>query len=300
MTSPKANLPASVRQRLLNRARENNLPFQELAQRYAIERFLSRLAQSPHADRFILKGAQMLLVWDSQSSRPTMDIDFLGRTTNTPDHIRTLFQEICALQPPIPDGIQFHPQTVTTLTIKEDADYEGVRATFQASLDTVKLRLQIDIGFNDIITPGPELVQYPGLLDFPAPTLRAYNRETLIAEKVEAMVKLGLLNSRMKDFHDIWTLSRSFPFTSRGLHQALAATFRQRQTEFPQLPSILTAAPADLADKQKQWLSFRRKSRLTQSPETFQTLTADLVTFLQPAMDPNSSPRTWAPPGPWA
>lgn len=299
MNSPKTNLPASVRQRLLNRAREKKLPFQELAQRYAIERFLSRLAQSAHADRFILKGAQMLLVWDSETSRPTMDIDFLGCTANAPEHIRNLFQEICAIQPSIPDGLLFHPQTVTTLLIKEDADYEGVRATFQASLDTVRLRIQIDIGFNDIITPGPEHIQFPALLDFPAPTLRAYNRETLIAEKVEAMVKLGLLNSRMKDFHDIWTLSRAFPFTRNELGQAIAATFRHRGTELPSLPSILTATPADLADKQKQWIAFRRKSRLTQGPEAFHTLAADLADFLTPVMAPNHPAHIWTPPGPW-
>ncbi len=210
-----------------------------------------------------------------------------------------LFQEICALLPSIPDGLLFLPQTVKAIAIKEDADYEGVRATFQATLDTVRLHLQIDIGFNDIITPGPEHIQFPAILDFPAPTLRAYNRETLIAEKVEAMVKLGLLNTRMKDFHDIWTLSRAFPFSRHQLHQAIAATFLHRRTDLPPLPSILAAAPPDLADKQKQWTAFRRKSRLSQSPETFQTLQTDLTDFLAPAMAPQHPTHTWTPPGPW-
>lgn len=299
MTSPKTNLSVSVRQRLLNRARKSNLPFQELAQRYAIERFLYRLAQSPHAARFILKGAQMLLIWDGEASRPTLDIDLLGRTANTPENISALFREICAIQPGIPDGIHFNPQTVNAVPIKEDADYEGVRATFQATLDTVRLHLQIDIGFNDIITPSPSTVQFPVLLDFPAPTLQAYNRETLIAEKVEAMVKLGLPNSRMKDFHDIWTLSRAFSFNRHELHQAIAATFLHRGTDLPPLPSILTAAPSDLAAKQKQWIAFCRKSRVSQSPETFQTLAASLADFLAPAMTPEHPAQNWTPPGPW-
>ena len=230
MTEPKANLPASIRQRLKNISRKQSTPFQEILQRYAIERFLFRLSQSDYAGRFVLKGAQMLIVWGSPRTRPTMDIDFLGYTENDLTNLESVMRNVCDAPCPEPDGIAFAPTTVKAIRIKEDADYEGVRVTFTAHLDSARIPMQIDVGFNDIVTPAPQSVAYPSLLGMPEPRLRGYNRDTLVAEKVEAMLELGEINSRMKDFFDIWALSSSFPFTLRTLASAIDATCRRRGT----------------------------------------------------------------------
>ena len=196
---PLKNVAASVHQRLLNLARQSGRPFNELAQYYALERWLYRLAQSDYRNQFVLKGALMLLVWKMPVTRPTRDIDLLGRVSNDLSSVREVIATTCQV-PTEDDGMFFDSETVTTQRIAEDADYEGVRATFRAALSNTRLPMQIDIGFIDIITPEPAAILYPAILGHPSPELHAYNRETVIAEKFEAMVKLGELNSRMKDF----------------------------------------------------------------------------------------------------
>ena len=196
------DLGASVRQRLLNQSRAQNRPFQELLQYFAMERFLYRLAKSPHADRFILKGALLLTAWRAPASRPTMDIDLAGRTNNQLDHIQEVVSAVCGVAVN-PDGIEFNRDSIEVSRIKEDADYEGVRVLFHATLARARIPMQLDIGFGDVITPGPTEVEYPTMLDFPAPVLRAYPKETVVAEKLEALTALGLLNSRMKDYYDL-------------------------------------------------------------------------------------------------
>ena len=300
MSHVKPNLPASVRQRLKNRADCLQLPFQELAQRYAIERFLARLDASVYANRFVLKGAQLLRVWGGPASRPTMDIDFLGRIDNDPGAMCDLFQEVCRIPPPVADGMEFDPETVRAIRIKEDADYHGVRVSFLAKLDTIRLPMQIDIGFNDIITPDEEIINFPTLLDMPPPRLSAYNRETLIAEKVEAMVKLGVLNSRMKDFYDIWALSHTFHFEANQLGAAIQATFHHRDTAIPtDLPVLLRPSETDLVQKQVQWAAFCRKSRVPNAPTSFKELAAQLTVFLKPILRRDTFATSWSPPGPW-
>jgi hypothetical protein len=191
------DLGASVRQRLLNQSRRDGRPFQELLQYFAMERFLYRLAQSRFVDRFILKGALLLTAWRAPISRPTMDIDLAGRTNNDLDHIRSFIVELCGIETP-PDGITFEKNSVEAGRIAEDADYEGVRVRFRATVAKARVPMQIDIGFGDVIVPEPIEVSYPTLLDFPAPVLKAYSKETVIAEKLEALTTLSLLNSRMK------------------------------------------------------------------------------------------------------
>jgi predicted nucleotidyltransferase component of viral defense system len=223
------NTAASVRQRLLNRARSDQRPFNELLQYYAIERFLYRLSRSEHADRFILKGALMLQAWRSPELRPTMDIDFLGKTSNEEVSIAEKIRDILftAVES---DGLDFDPATIQTERITEDADYEGIRVLFRGVLDSARVNMQIDIGFGDVVYPGPEESDLPTLLDNPAPRLLCYSRESVIAEKFEAMVKLGELNSRMKDFYDIWLLSRQFNFAGNSLAEAIRLTFERRGT----------------------------------------------------------------------
>ena len=224
------NISASVRQRLLNRSKADNRSFNELLQYYAMERFLYRLSLSCHSQDYILKGALMLRAWNAPEFRPTMDIDMLGRTWNQEKNIISQIRNILAVTVD-PDGLSFDPESILAEKITEDADYEGVRVRFRGFLGTARITIQMDIGFGDIVYPEPERAELPCMLDFPAPSLLCYSRESAIAEKFEAMIKLGHLNSRMKDFYDIWLLSRQFQFELSNLAEAVKLTFRQRRTE---------------------------------------------------------------------
>lgn len=249
------NVAASVRQRLLNLSRAQGRPFQEVLQFYVMERFLYRLSRSAHADRFVLKGALMLQVWEAPQSRPTMDIDMLGRTGNDPDALVQSFRSVLEAES-LDDGLTFDLDSLRAEPITEEADYQGVRVRAFAELSGARVRLQIDIGFGDPVVPAPARLPYPVLLDFPAPELLCYSRESTIAEKFQAMVALGALNSRMKDFYDIWLLSRQFDFDLSTLAQAIAATFRRRDTPLPARP-VFTESFA--AEKQEQWRAFLRR-----------------------------------------
>ena len=190
-----------------------------MAQHYALERWLYRLSCSAYADRLVLKGALLLRTWGIPAVRPTRDIDLLARASNDLDAIRQMVADICEAEVEA-DGMSYDPTAVATAGISEDADYRGVRATFSGELGTARYPMQIDLGFSDVVTPPPVEIEYPTLLDLPAPHLQTYNRETAIAEKFEAMVKLGELNSRMKDFYDIWALSSTGTFAGKALAAA--------------------------------------------------------------------------------
>ena len=218
------DLGASVRQRLLNQARRQRRPFQELLQYFAMERFLYRLAKSPLADRFILKGALLLTAWRAPVARPTMDIDLAGKTSNELEHIRSLVGEVCAFATE-PDGIEFVAGSIEVQRIKEDAEYEGVRVRFNATLAKARIPMQIDIGFGDVIVPRPIRIEYPAMLEFPPPVLMAYPKETVVAEKLEALTMLGFLNSRIKDYYDIALLAQLYPFDGDLLTEAIRSTF---------------------------------------------------------------------------
>jgi hypothetical protein len=222
---PIKDVAASIRQRLLNNAQTTGRPFQEVLQYFAMERFLYRLAQSSHADKFVLKGALMFTAWGAPFSRPTKDIDLLARLGNNVDAILAVVRDICRL-PVEPDGLAFDAESLQGKIIKEDADYEGIRVTFLARLQNATVHMQLDLGFGDVLTPAAALAEYPTLLDLPPPKLWGYSRETLVAEKFEAMVKLGQLNSRMKDFFDIWLLSRQFNFDGGMLARPLPTPSR--------------------------------------------------------------------------
>ncbi len=204
---PVVDTVASVRQRLLNIARDNSRPFSEVLQYFAMERFLYRLGKSGHGRNFILKDALMLVAWEAPLARSTKDIDLLGRMNNTIEDVVDAIKAACSLEV-IPDGLLFDVKSVVGQRIAEEADYEGVRVRFRGNLGNARITMQVDVGFGDVIVPRPAEVDYPTLLDLPAPRLLGYSRESAIAEKFEAMVKLGTLNSRMEDFFDIWLLSR--------------------------------------------------------------------------------------------
>lgn len=296
------NIAGSVHQLLLNKAKESFRPFNEILQYFAIERFIYRLSKSPHADQFILKGALMFFAWCGPASRPTMDIDLLGKIDNRLDTIIAAMKDAC-LTDVEPDGMSFNADTVDAVRITEDAEYEGVRVRVRGSLGKARVSIQIDIGFGDVIVPNADSVSYPAILGFPAPELKGYTMESTISEKLQAMVKLGVLNSRMKDFYDIWFLSRTFDFKGELLGEAIEKTFERRST-----PVNLEAALFDPSfgmdrDKDVQWRGFVRKARLTGAPERFEEIVAAVKLFLEPLVtsiaERKAFNRIWTAPGPW-
>jgi hypothetical protein len=303
MTNPdRRNIAASVHQRLLSKSKESSRPFNELFQFYAIERFLYRLSRSSYAEKFILKGALMLMVWDVQAFRSTMDIDMLGKMNNSVDDIITMVRDVC-LQKVAPDGIVFDPDSIRGRIITEDADYEGVRIHFRGSLDNARITIQLDVGFGDVVIPTPKLMAYPTILDLPAPKIRCYSRESTIAEKFEAMVRLGIMNSRMKDFWDIRLLSRLFDFDGKTLAAAIAETFTARHTVIPSNPVSFTDAFIQDSTKEAQWKAFLRKNRMTDAADTFKNAVRAIALFLKPIVDSlvndRPVPATWKAMGPW-
>ena len=274
-------MAASVRSRLLQISKAEGLAFNQMMQRYAMERFLYRLSVSDYADAFYLKGALLFWVWNLPDRRTTMDIDLLGFTDNSIESIQQTFRTLCAIDVP-DDGFVFDADSLRLQRIKEDADYEGVRVTFRAKLDTADIAMQVDIGFGDPVGQGSGKLDFPVLLEMPAPRLKCYPVETVIAEKFEAMVKLELLNSRMKDFYDIWLLSRRNDFGMAELLNACRATFRQRGTLCSLSNPLFGAEMRESETKQTQWSAFRQKSRLSNCPETFAELLGELFEFLLP------------------
>jgi len=284
------------------KARETGRPFSELLQYFAMERFLYRLSKSRYADNFVLKGALMLTVWQAPLTRPTMDIDLLGRIENSIETIVEVTREICR-QEVESDGIAFDLASIEAERIAEDADYEGIRIRFRGSLDTARFIIQLDIGFGDIVIPSPEPTNYPTLLDLPAPQLRGYSRESTIAEKFEAMVKLGILNSRMKDFFDIWLMSRQFDFEGSILVEAISKTFSTRGTNIQAVPVALMNTFAEDTAKAAQWRGFVRKNRLVDVPQNLVEVVAAIAFFLRPIAEELAAGTafkgTWKAPGPW-
>jgi predicted nucleotidyltransferase component of viral defense system len=293
---------ASVRQRLLNQSRTHGRPFQELLQYFAMERFLYRLSKSPFADRFVLKGALLLTAWRAPLSRPTMDIDLAGRTSNELDHIAELVGAVCGTAAE-PDGIEFNRASIEVTRIKEDAEYEGVRVRFHAVLAKARIPMQLDVGFGDVIIPQPTEVEYPTVLDFPAPVLQAYPKETVIAEKLEALTALGVLNSRIKDYYDFAVLSRMYAFEGERLSEGVTATFRHRGTKIEAEPVGLTDAFWADPARAVQWRAFVRRSRFSGNQGELQTLVAEVRRFVIPVLRVAAAEAQfnarWQAGGPW-
>lgn len=273
---------ASVKQKLLNKARENGRPFNEILQYYVMERFLFRLSKSTHNKSYILKGAMMLRAWQSPELRPTMDIDMLGITSNEIDNIVSQIKDI-ALVEVDPDGLLFDTFTITAEEITEDADYRGVRISMHAFLDKAKIKIQVDIGFGDVVHPGYGKLKLPTVLDMPAPVLLGYSKESAIAEKFQAMVKLGIINSRMKDFYDIWLLSRQYNFDKSTLAEAIRLTFENRETALPD--EIVAFSDNFIQEKQIQWTAFRKRLDHEHTPEDFREIVNIIKDFLHPVLE---------------
>jgi len=295
------NLPASIQDRLLKQARHSGRPFNELLQYYAIERFLYRLSQSKYVDQFILKGALLFRVWGLPALRPTRDIDLLGYTSNEVENLVAIVKEVCG-QEVQEDGFLFDPGTVTGERIKEDADYEGVRVRFVGVLGKARVHLQIDVGFADVVSPAPLVKTYPVFLSMPAPELRSYPPETVVAEKLQAMIYLGTFNSRMKDFYDLWVLASRFEFKGSALQEAVCQTFNHRDTDIPASEPVAFSAQF-AREKQSQWMAFLKTSVIPDAPDRLELILSCLQSFILPIFQSTLAGRKfgkkWKAGGPW-
>jgi hypothetical protein len=237
--------------------------------RYGVERFLYRLAHSAHGEHFVLKGAMLLRVWLGETARPTRDADLLGYGDLSTAQIQRIFREVCNVVVE-PDGMSYNPASVNVAPIRVEDAYGGRRVRLRGLLGKARLTVQVDVGMGDAVTPEPKWLDYPALLDFPRPRLRAYQPETSIAEKLHAMTVLGMTNSRMRDFFDVHELARQREFHGAVLAASIRDTFQRRQTPLPiKIPSALTPAFGQDPAKQAQWRAFLRKSRLATVPEDF-------------------------------
>lgn len=291
------NIEASIKARLKNKAQETNRPFAEVMQYYGMERFLYRFSKSKYADKFILKGALLFAVWQIPDRRTTLDIDFLAHFDNEVTTIEKVMKDVCDTSVD-PDGLNFDPQTAKGMKIKEDADYEGVRVKFTGFLDLAEIPMQIDVGFGDIVYPKTKVIDYPVILDFPKPHLNGYPQESVISEKFEAMIKLGLLNSRMKDFYDIWLMIRQFEFKGANIASAIKKTFNNRKTDIPnKKPLFANEIYDEKSDRQTLWSAFLKKGDIQHAPENLSVTAKGIENFLiEPIMALNENgnfDKTW-------
>ncbi len=297
------NIPASIRTRLQNIAKETGRPFSEVLQYYGMERFLYRFSRSEYADQFILKGALMFTVWRVPERRTTLDIDFSASYDNQIETIEKVIRDVCEV-PVTPDGLVFDPVTVSGKKIKENADYEGVRVKLRGFLGRSRIPMQIDVAFGDVVYPKPGLIEYPVILDLPKPHLKGYTAESVVSEKFEAIVKLGSLNSRMKDFYDIWLLLRQFNFNGIRLTEALKRTFIHRQTALPEDKPIFAEEIYDeRSDRQTLWKAFLKKGDIKQAPEKLSATAREIEKFLIKPLDAirngHKINKSWKTAGPW-
>lgn len=277
------NKPASIRAKLMNIARAEKIDFDALLLRYFQEKFLCRLAISRFSDHFVLKGGFLLICFKIPKSRATKDIDFLAeQVKNDPAELEYILGNIADLH--CDDGVRFNSLSITSEWRKEDTDYEGIRLKIDATLGQARKRLQMDIAFGDIIVPRPKLMEFPTLLEEEPPKVRVYSIESIISEKFEAMIKLAMVNSRMKDFYDIYTLSTQNFQVSR-LKKAIDSTFQRRKTSIPGDPLVFRTEFHNNEGRGKQWIAFLRKSRLDLNRE-FNEIMDRTTAFLKPIVIP--------------
>ena len=291
------NVAASVRARLQNVARENQVNFQRVLTRYALERLLFRLSVSPHKESFVLKGAMLYPAWLEDPFRTTRDLDLLAVGEREAERLVMIFREVC-VQPVEGDGLFFDAEHLVAEPIRDDRAYGGLRLRTSARLAAAVIPVRIDVGFGDAVTPGPLELVYPVLLDQPAPRLNAYPRESVVAEKFEAIVTLDLANSRMKDFYDLLAMSRLFEFEGTILAAAIRATFERRATKIPsETPPSLTTAFSEDPQKMQQWRSFLAREPLLIDEPRLSTVVREVGDFTMPvahaAIDRRRVPGRW-------
>lgn len=302
MTKGPTNHAASVRARLLERFRQDGGTFDFLLRRFAGERFLYRLGESPYRRELVLKGASLYALWGGSLYRPTRDLDFTGYGASERDAVAARVRGICEV--PLPeDGLEFDLSSLSLEPIREEADYDGLRIDLRARLEAARIPIRIDIGFGNRIEPGPADVEYPTLLNLPAPRIRAYPQEAVIAEKLHAMVTHGERNTRFKDFYDLYALAQGFPFEGRRLAVAIAATFEQRRTPINGTPVALTPRFYAEGARSEGWRTYVGKNGIPGAPMDFSAIGELLAAFLIPAWNALASGErfeaSWSPSGPW-
>lgn len=304
-SSRRKNTAVSVRDRLLQLARRRGEDFQLILTRYALERLLYRLSQSEYRDRFILKGAMLFALWDDQPHRATRDVDFLGFGDSSEDAVRDTFRTLCNTNV-ANDGLVLHADSVRVDRIRDVMEYGGMRVTLLGELAGARIPVQADIGFGDVVTPEPERVEYSTLLGSLAPLLRAYPRETVVAEKYQALVYLGMANSRMKDCYDLWVMVQQFAFVGLTLSEAIDTTFARRKAALPQQsPPGLSSEFGDDFQKTRQWEAFLRKGALLSTlttpllEEVCQSLEQFLMRPTAALIQGRAFSEHWQPGGPW-
>lgn len=295
------NLSASILARLLTLAKQRGDDYSLLLNRFALERLLLRISTSPHANRFLLKGALLFTLWYDDPHRPTRDADLLGFGPDDEANLIATFRDIAAMD--LDDGIVFDPESVKADAIREDNTYGGTRITVVARIGSARCALQIDVGFGDAVTPEPQAVAYPTLLkDFQAPTLRVYPVYTVIAEKYQALVMLGQSNSRMKDFYDLAVIAQRTQLDGATLAAAIAATFARRKTPLPpERPLALTSQFSENSAKLRQWQAFLNKNRIAAASLSDTVALLDLLLWPPTQVAATNSPATamWHPESGW-
>ena len=296
------DVAASIHQRLQNLG-DLRQDFQYVLIRYATERLLYRLSQSRHRDRFVLKGAMLFVIWSGHVPRPTKDVDLLGHSGLGVRELEGIFREVCAIDRP-EDGLSFDVTSVHAKEIREEQEYGGIRVTARATLGRARIPIQVDVGFGDVIVPEAVETYFPTLLPLPKPRLRVYPRETVVAEKLEALVKLGIATSRMKDLYDLHVLARDFAFEGPTVARAIRATFERRRTPFPQSTSSpFGASFSGDSAKRMQWLAFVRRIGQHQTSLGLDEVLSGIRTFLGPPVEALGAglpfEKVWPPGGPW-
>jgi hypothetical protein len=262
MNSARDGFARSLQAKLSQHAKRIGADPNLVLTRYALERYLYRLSRSVHAEKFVLKGALLMLAWMGDTFRPTRDADMLGFGDVSPESLAKIFAEVCAVTVE-PDAMTYLADTLRLEPIRIDDDYGGHRATLMARMGAARLRVQVDIGVGDTVVPAPQWIEYPSLLDLPKPRMRAYTPATVIAEKFHAIAVLGMLNSRLKDYYDLYSLSQGCEATPATISKAIKATFQRRNTAVPKSwPVGLTSEFADDVVKRRQWDAFLEKSRV--------------------------------------
>lgn len=282
MADPKTNISASVRDRLKNEARKQGTTLNALLIRFGLERFLYRLGQSPHRDRYLLKGAMLFVSWADMPFRQTQDLDLSAPAPFDPERVEADICDICTIAIEPDDGLVFKADSLRVDPIREANSYRGFRVRFAWMLGQARITNQIDVGFGDAITPGPVEMDYPALLDMPQAHIWAYPRETVVAEKFEAIVSIGLANSRMKDFYDLWLMAETFEFDGALLQEAVRTTFERRRTALPsEPPAGLQDDFASDPDRVAMWSAFLRRLEIEDAPGLDEVIVR-LRNFLMP------------------
>lgn len=290
------NKAGSIKAKLLNLARAEKIDFDAILLRYFQERLLYRLSNSPFASHFILKGGLLLIYLNAPKSRATKDMDFLGvGVKNTPADMKRIFAEIADISGD--DGVKFLPNSIGVEEVKPESEYAGIRLKINAYLGKARKRMQLDIGFGDVVWPKSILMKFPVIAGGEAPKIKVYSIESIVSEKFEAMVKLSMANSRMKDFYDVYLLSVNHNFDGNNLKKAIEKTFNQRKTPLSDDNLIFRSEFYNDQGRQQQWAAFLRKSRLDNAPKDFKAVMTEVTLFLKPViisiLDKHGKNRVW-------